>query len=719
MIINRLHIDNFGCFHDFDLELQGGINRIQWHNEAGKSTLLEFIRRIFWGFPDRRSKLNPYPALKGSGLYGGFLEITLKDGTPLRLERYGVRGKLKIVSENGESEEVPDVGKYTKISELFYRNVCAVTLDEVTAFSALEDPEIRNRLYGNALSSNGISLSEVQLKLQNEAEAIYKKRGSLHQLKQLSAEFSNSEKRLALAAEAMPAYEKALLSAKNLEEEAEALKSGIDQLQTRLNAAEKAMHAENLRRKLAEDEASFAARPLPAPIPEPLPPFEEKAPEPPPEPENVALPPPPKRPEAAALEGKCDISRVPQLNENELAQWNTFLEEEKKNSGDLHKNLTLILTVCLLAGVTSVLIAALSPQAWLFNTWSVVTLAAMVCSVVKGYKTLLKKNKLQKQKEDLYFRYALNPVLDSKELPGILNELQFFQNRQKEYEEQLKLFEAQKLRLDNVFLEYKTLRKLHDEKCRAFEERRNAHEKKRLENESLCRKAAMELARYEAEKLALAKRRKEVEQLYPEAPQELLSEEESTSLKEELQKKKDAREEKIEFSGADRREAALLLQKVDSAVELNVREQLRGRMRAAAERYLVLAAARVILDRAVERAERERQPELLNRASGYINKFTCGAYTRVYNSARENLLKLASPDFPDGKTPNQLSRGTREQLFLALRMALIDSSAAEGEALPVVFDDVFVNFDNDRRKAAQETLEEFAADKQLIIFECK
>ena len=719
MIINRLHIDNFGCFHDFDLELQGGINRIQWHNEAGKSTLLEFIRRIFWGFPDRRSKLNPYPALKGSGLYGGFLEITLKDGTPLRLERYGVRGKLKIVSENGESEEVPDVGKYTKISELFYRNVCAVTLDEVTAFSALEDPEIRNRLYGNALSSNGISLSEVQLKLQNEAEAIYKKRGSLHQLKQLSAEFSNSEKRLALAAEAMPAYEKAILSARSLDEESEKIKDEINKLQIRINAAEKALNAEKLRSKLAEDEAQFAARPLPAPMPEALPPFEEKAPIPPAEFENITLPPMPEPPAAPALEGKCDSARAPYLGESELAEWQSFIDEEEKLPKAMNKDLTYILTVSILAGVTAVLIEAFYPKEWLLWIWAFLFAPALVLSLLKSHKTLIRRDKLQKKKNDLYFRYSLNPVLETKELPGVLKELQIFQNRMGEYEKQIKFFEAQKTQLDRAFLEYKTLRKLHDEKCRAFEERRNAHEKKRLENESLCRNAAMELARYETEKLALAKRRKEVEQLYPEAPQELLSAEESTSLKEELQKKKDAREEKIEFSGADRREAALLLQKVDSAVELNVREQLRGRMRAAAERYLVLAAARVILDRAVERAERERQPELLNRASVYINKFTCGAYTRVYNSARENLLKLASPDFPDGKTPNQLSRGTREQLFLALRMALIDSSAAEGEALPVVFDDVFVNFDNDRRKAAQETLEEFAADKQLIIFECK
>ena len=121
----------------------------------------------------------------------------------------------------------------------------------------------------------------------------------------------------------------------------------------------------------------------------------------------------------------------------------------------------------------------------------------------------------------------------------------------------------------------------------------------------------------------------------------------------------------------------------------------------------------------MERAERERQPELLKKASFYLERFTCGVYTRVYNSARENLLKVATPDSPEGKNASQLSRGTREQLFLALRMALIDSLWQDEEMLPVVFDDIFVNFDTNRRNAAWQTIRSFAADKQLIIFECK
>ncbi len=66
-----------------------------------------------------------------------------------------------------------------------------------------------------------------------------------------------------------------------------------------------------------------------------------------------------------------------------------------------------------------------------------------------------------------------------------------------------------------------------------------------------------------------------------------------------------------------------------------------------------------------------------------------------------------------------LSRGTREQLFLSLRLALASSYARRGSPLPLVLDDVLVNFDADRAKAAAAVLRDFAAEgHQLLVFTC-
>ena len=78
-------------------------------------------------------------------------------------------------------------------------------------------------------------------------------------------------------------------------------------------------------------------------------------------------------------------------------------------------------------------------------------------------------------------------------------------------------------------------------------------------------------------------------------------------------------------------------------------------------------------------------------------------------------------DDADGKVlaAESLSRGTREQIFLSLRLALVDSYALRGVVLPLVLDDVLVNFDTHRARAAAEVLQEFAdAGHQVLVFTC-
>ena len=66
----------------------------------------------------------------------------------------------------------------------------------------------------------------------------------------------------------------------------------------------------------------------------------------------------------------------------------------------------------------------------------------------------------------------------------------------------------------------------------------------------------------------------------------------------------------------------------------------------------------------------------------------------------------------------ELSRGTAEQLYLALRIGLIGSLGVTGAALPVLMDDVVVNFDPDRRAGAVAAIGELAAMRQVLFFTC-
>jgi hypothetical protein len=66
-----------------------------------------------------------------------------------------------------------------------------------------------------------------------------------------------------------------------------------------------------------------------------------------------------------------------------------------------------------------------------------------------------------------------------------------------------------------------------------------------------------------------------------------------------------------------------------------------------------------------------------------------------------------------------LSQGTREAVFVSLRMALAAAYARRGAVLPLILDDVLVNFDTRRARAAAEVLRDFSnAGHQILMFTC-
>jgi len=150
-------------------------------------------------------------------------------------------------------------------------------------------------------------------------------------------------------------------------------------------------------------------------------------------------------------------------------------------------------------------------------------------------------------------------------------------------------------------------------------------------------------------------------------------------------------------------------------IDLGVVEE---RLREAIEQWQVVAVTGLVLDQVRKQYEAERQPETLQEASKHLERLTEGHYTRVWTPLGENTLVV--DDAQGRRLPVEvLSRGTREQLFLSLRLALVASYARRGIELPLVLDDVLVNFDSRRAKAAAAVLRDFAAEgRQLLVFTC-
>ena len=80
MEIREIKIDGFGIF--FAKKLKGvssGLNIIYGPNEFGKTTLLEFIRCMLFGFPGKNQKINQYTPVNG-GCLGGVLKMRFSIG---------------------------------------------------------------------------------------------------------------------------------------------------------------------------------------------------------------------------------------------------------------------------------------------------------------------------------------------------------------------------------------------------------------------------------------------------------------------------------------------------------------------------------------------------------------------------------------------------------------------------------------------------------------
>lgn len=131
-----------------------------------------------------------------------------------------------------------------------------------------------------------------------------------------------------------------------------------------------------------------------------------------------------------------------------------------------------------------------------------------------------------------------------------------------------------------------------------------------------------------------------------------------------------------------------------------------------------------ILGRVVREAERqlreEHQPAILREAGDLLARLTEGRYDRLVLAGRDGRgFRVRGPAAPEGLAIEPpLSAGTREQVYLALRLAILDQLDRAGERLPLLLDEVLVNWDPVRREAGLALLREVSAQRQCFFFTC-
>ena len=140
--------------------------------------------------------------------------------------------------------------------------------------------------------------------------------------------------------------------------------------------------------------------------------------------------------------------------------------------------------------------------------------------------------------------------------------------------------------------------------------------------------------------------------------------------------------------------------------------------------YRTLLRAKELIEATLDAFVRDQQPAVLRDASAWFARITDGRYREVRQAltdggrgGRSATLKVV-PASGDVVDPAVLSRGTREQLYLCLRLALARGTADRTGALPLVMDDVLVNFSPDRARAVADVVAAVAREQQVLFFTC-
>ncbi|MDD2815000.1 MAG: AAA family ATPase [Thiotrichaceae bacterium] len=136
-------------------------------------------------------------------------------------------------------------------------------------------------------------------------------------------------------------------------------------------------------------------------------------------------------------------------------------------------------------------------------------------------------------------------------------------------------------------------------------------------------------------------------------------------------------------------------------------------------RYMQVQLAATVLRKAIERYREQHQAPIVQRASELFKRLTLGRFTRLesdYTHGDHPILVGIRTGERQGIPTEAMSDGTRDQLYLALYLASIERYLTRHTPLPLVLDDILINFDDERSRATLSVLGELCQRTQVLFF---
>lgn len=242
MKIERLTIYGFGRHSNVTIELGEGITVFYGENEAGKTTIHQFILQVLFGFPPKNSALLRYEPKTGSQ-YGGKITLTDKKYGLVEIER--IRGKsagdVTLRFEDGRT------GGQSELNELLrqydrtaFESVFSFSLFQLQGLEQMDSDELSRTLLSSG--TTGIdTLLQLEKRLEKEKAELFKKSGKNPRMNVLLKELRELEEKLNLQRAKIDEYEPAVHRLEEVERRLQIERTNMQQRQVESKKLESAL----------------------------------------------------------------------------------------------------------------------------------------------------------------------------------------------------------------------------------------------------------------------------------------------------------------------------------------------------------------------------------------------------------------------------------------------------------------------------------------------
>lgn len=164
-------------------------------------------------------------------------------------------------------------------------------------------------------------------------------------------------------------------------------------------------------------------------------------------------------------------------------------------------------------------------------------------------------------------------------------------------------------------------------------------------------------------------------------------------------------------------ELRLLATSVPNVAEAEERaEAASGELARVQNLAAVIDETLTLLQAAERRVHRDLAPILTESVQRHLPAITGGAYVEVGMNPRDLSVDVKEARTGQWRDARLLSEGTREQIYLLLRVAMAEHLVTTDETAPLLLDEVTAQSDPERKRRMLDVLHALSADRQVILF---